>query len=228
MSRKRENAAVSDVTRKVPEVTKIELCARTAGRCEFAGCNKYVFEHHLTRRPGNFGQLAHIVAFSDNGPRAGAASGTAAVHSISNLMLLCPTCHKHVDDNEELFPVELLKAWKKSHESRIELVTGLGPDMQTAIVQLKANIGGQPVGIPAPHVYEAVAPRYPRDTIGFVIDLTSLNAEDASFYTSAQQLMERRIEMLFAPGMEPQETRHISLFALVRIPLHLSAESGRT
>jgi len=195
------------------------LAVAAGGRCEFAGCNKFLFEHHLTRRRGVFGQNAHIISYSKRGPRAATKSGSKAVHDIANLLLLCPDCHKQIDDEEERFPPEVLRQYKDTHEGRIRLLTGLGPDLRTEIVQLKANVAGQPVGIPAPHVYEAVAPRYPADTQGFVIDLTNLQCEDATFYASAEKVVRRRVDQLFAAGLEPKGARHLSVFALAPIPI---------
>jgi len=195
------------------------LAVAAGGRCEFAGCNDFLFEHHLTLRGGVFGQNAHIIAFSEDGPRAAAESNTEAVHAIGNLLLLCPKCHKYVDDEPSQFPTEVLREYKRVHEARVRLVTGLGPDLRTEIVQLKATVAGQNVGIPAPHVYEAVAPRYPADAQGFVIDLTALQCEDGSFYASAEKVIRRRVDQLFAPGVEPKGARHLSVFALAPIPV---------
>jgi hypothetical protein len=158
------------VSRHIPDKTRLMLAVAAGGRCEFAGCNDFLFEHHLTLRRGVFGQNAHIIAYAEDGPRATGKSGTDAIHDIGNLMLLCPRCHKQVDDEPSQFPVEVLREYKSAHENRVRLVTGLGPDLRTEIVQLKAMVAGQNVGIPAPHVYEAVAPRYPADAQGFVVD----------------------------------------------------------
>ncbi len=42
------NAAISDETRSVPWTTRLQLSVRAGGRCEFHGCNKPLFEHHVT------------------------------------------------------------------------------------------------------------------------------------------------------------------------------------
>jgi hypothetical protein len=90
-----------DISRSIPEKTRLILAVAAGGRCEFAGCNDFLFEHHLTLRRGVFGQNAHIIAFSEDGPRASAKSGTPEVHDIANLLLLCPECHKHVAAGDE-------------------------------------------------------------------------------------------------------------------------------
>lgn len=209
----------AEISRHIPDKTRLMLAVAAGGRCEFAGCNDYLFEHHLTLRGGVFGENAHIIAFSEDGPRAADVSGTPRVHEIGNLLLLCPECHKQIDDETDRFPADVLGQYKVAHETRVRLVTGLGPDMRTEVVQLKANVGGQPVGIPAPHVYEAVAPRYPADTQGLVIDLTGLQCEDSTFYASAEKVIRRRVEQLLAPGVEVKGARHLSVFALAPIPV---------
>src|SRR5258706_16288352 len=88
---------VKDVTRHIRWPRKLLLAVRAGGRCEFDGCPEYLFEHHVTLREGNFAQLAHIVAFSEVGPRAEAGNRPADVHSLDNLMLLCHRCHKLID-----------------------------------------------------------------------------------------------------------------------------------
>jgi hypothetical protein len=206
------------VSRNIPGKTRLLLAVVAGGRCEFAGCNDFLFEHHLTLHGGVFGQDAHIVAFAEGGPRAGEASGTEDVHNVNNLMLLCTRCHKLVDDRPDEFPVDVLDGYKRAHETRIRLVTGLGPDLRTEIVQLKGNVGGQPVGIPAAQVWTAVNPRYPADARGHVVDLTALQAEDATFYASAEKIIRRRVDAIFAPAVQTQVARHLSVFALAPIP----------
>lgn len=208
-----------DISRSLKDATRLALAVAAAGRCEFAGCNDFLFEHHLTRRGGVFGQNAHIIAYAKRGPRAGKESGALGVHDIGNLLLLCPKCHKQIDGEPDRFPVDVLREYKRDHEARIRLVTGLGPELRTEIVQLKATVAGQAVGIPAPHVYEAVAPRYPADAQGFVIDLTNLACEDGTFYASAEKVIRTRVDQLFAPGVEVKVARHLSVFALAPIPV---------
>src|SRR5688572_21007736 len=95
--------------RRLKRLPEIQLFVRAGGRCEFAGCNAYLLEHHLTLTPGNFAQAAHIVAFSSRGPRADAKMSAAYINDLSNLMLLCQPCHKLIDDHPNDHPVNRLK-----------------------------------------------------------------------------------------------------------------------
>lgn len=207
-------------SRHIAPATKILLAARSGGRCEFSGCNRDLFEHPLTLQDGNFSEHAHIVAFSELGPRGKQSVQPHDINSSDNLMLLCAPCHKLIDDRPDEYPREVLEAYKRDHEDRIRLVTGLGPDLRTTVMQLKAKIAGDAVDIPATHIYEAVAPRYPTDKRGYVIDLTSFGQDDVDeYYQLAGREIKQKVRALYEPGMDVESTRHISLFALGAIPL---------
>jgi hypothetical protein len=63
------------------------------------------------------GEVAHIRASSPFGPRY----DPAGLHdSLDNLLVLCPNCHRHIDQDVTSFPVDRLRAWL--WEQRIELV----------------------------------------------------------------------------------------------------------
>src|SRR5260370_6274897 len=163
--------------------------------------------------------MAHIVAFREDGPRGKSELRPAYINDVGNLMLLCPQCHKLIDDHPDQYTVPVVEKFKEAHEDRICHVTSLGPDHKTMVVQLKARIAGQAIAIPVAQATQAVAPRYPTDAKGYLIDLTSIDAEGTAFTDAACQQIKRRIERLYDPGMDVAETRHISLFALAPIPL---------
>lgn len=225
-NRKRQNklqfeSAVQRVpSRKIKESTKLILFVRAGGRCEFDGCNEYLLRHPLTQDEGNFGQMAHIVAFKREGPRGRTSLRPQDINNVDNLMLLCPHCHKLVDkERPQDYTRETLERYKRDHESRIFTLTATKADRKTTVVQLKSRIGGQSVAIPAADVRQAVSPRYPDDPRGFIIDLTPMRTEDNNFLQAAASTINTEVQRLYAPGMEVETTRHISLFALAPIPL---------
>lgn len=205
--------------RRINPTTALLLYVRAAGRCEFAGCNKYLLEHHLTLAPGNYGQQAHIIAFSRRGPRANIKLPAAYINRIDNLMLLCPECHKLIDGNPGLHPVARLKREKAAHEDRIHHLTGIASDLKTTVVQFKARIAGRTVSIPFAQIARAVEPRYPIDRKGIVIDLTAISATGTEFVQVAQQEIVQKIGQLSAVRLDPGETQHVSVFAMAPIPL---------
>ena len=212
-------------SRHIKPLTQLLLFVHAGGRCEFDGCNKYLLEHPLTLALGNFGQMAHVVAFRRDGPRGGALR-PQDINELGNLMLLCPSCHKLIDASPAQFPVPVLEKYKETHEARVKHVTGLSPDLKTTVVQLKAKIAGQVVAIPAAHVTSAVAPRYPVALPGHIIDLTGFESE--GFLAAATDAIKRRVETICAAGSDIHDSRHISLFALAPIPLliYLGRELG--
>lgn len=64
-------------------------------------------------------KICHISAASPGGPRYNPLMTDEQRRSFDNLILLCDEHHIIIDnkDNEAEFPVELLKKWKRDHES---------------------------------------------------------------------------------------------------------------
>lgn len=208
------------LVRNAPPLTRILLSVQAGGRCEFKGCNRYLFEHHLTLSRGNFSQMAHIVAFSDKGPRGGMNKKKIKIaHNIDNLLLLCPSCHKEIDDHPNEYKISLLKGYKKEHEKRIKELTGLAPDLKTTIIEFKARINEQPVSISKSHIRKAIAPLYPRDDDGIVIDLNNISDKSPGYIDLACNEIKKSIQRLYASENMSTDLLHISLFALGSIPL---------
>lgn len=163
--------------------------------------------------------MAHIIAFSEAGPR-GSSLRPKDINSLENLMLLCPQCHKLIDDEPDKFPVTTLRQNKEDHENRIRDVTGAGPELRTEVIQLKGRIGGQPVDIPAPHVREAVLPRYVADQRGHVIDIAAcLTTETEETFKAALDIIRHDLRVCFGGGIDGRQVRHFSVFALAPIPV---------
>ena len=210
---------VSVQARNIPPLVRLQLFVRAGGRCEFDGCNKYLLEHPLTLTEGNFAEVAHVVAFKPDGPRGKAGVRPTNINDAGNLMLLCPQCHKLVDDHPAEYSRRTLEEYKQRHESRICHVTGLGPDQKTSLLVVRTSIGGQTVAFPFDQIIEAISPRYPISRQGTLIDLTQLRSEGTAFYEAARNTIEQRVGRIFDPGGEVDQAGHISLFALAPIPL---------
>jgi hypothetical protein len=212
---------VKDVTRSIKPDNKLLLYVRAGGRCEFDGCNEYILSHQLTHKTINLGQMAHIVAFSTEGPRGDADGGERPVdiNDVDNLMLLCHRCHKLVDDHPKEYSRETLLNYKKAHEERIFWLTSASPDRQTTVLVLKSKIGGQTVKLSNAEIHEAVSPRYPASRAGTEIDLSKIIDEGDAFYTVAVKEIKHQIERVVSDVVEEEKTNHVSLFALAPMPL---------
>ena len=204
---------------KLSRHAELLLVACAGGRCEFRGCNEFLYPHPLTGETGNFSENAHIVAFREGGPRGDAADRPADIDAVENLMLICRRDHKLIDDNENRYTVEELRAHKREHEARIKRVTGLGPSMQTTVLQFTARIGEFKPVIGRAEVSAALLPRYPADGI-LDLDLTPLGGESAgAMYELACRRIDQEVGKLHAKGGCLEQTQHLSVFALAPIPL---------
>ncbi|MFJ8581812.1 hypothetical protein [Micromonospora sp. NPDC093277] len=93
------------------------LFALSGGCCAFPGCRLLLVDRgHDVTDPVNLTNIAHIRGAADDGPRADPALSVAARNAYPNLMLLCPTHHKLVDDHPDRYPVEVLVAYKAQLE----------------------------------------------------------------------------------------------------------------
>ena len=71
---------------------------------------------NLCRKKFNeLNEVAHIIAYSPNGPRGNIECDAEFINSYENLILLCPTCHRKVDDNPDEFSAEILINKKQEH-----------------------------------------------------------------------------------------------------------------
>lgn len=222
-SGKRQGGKASPVrrVRRIPVETARLLAVRAGGRCEFRGCNGYLFEHGVTKRKGNFAEQAHIVAFSEYGPRGQDDARPEDIHDVDNLMFLCPSCHKTIDDDPDDFPVARLKGFKADHEDRIRRVTGLGPDAEVVVCVVKAPIAGAHIDLPRTHLLGAISPMWPTESRFIEIDLSDLDGqrESAGFLEVARAKIDREIDRLFAPDGPVSRVPRIAAFALAPIPL---------
>ena len=127
--------------RKDPASATVNLLwALAAGHCELCGSD--VTNTLLSGRQGKYGQVAHIEASSPGGPRYNEAQTDDECNSIDNLMLLCPACHKFIDENAFDFGVEFLKGRKRSHEASVKAaVDAIGPVLSD-VITLGMRVGG--------------------------------------------------------------------------------------
>ena len=203
----------------ISQPTTLALFSRAAGRCQFRGCNDLLIEHHVTKGIGIFAEKAHIVAYSEKGPRGG-EDRPADINSLDNLMLLCARCHKLVDDHPARYTVENLRTDKVLHEERIRRLTGLDQNHETTVVVMKARVGADIVQVTEGDVVDAIAPFYPDSNGFFTIDLTGIEGSGPEFYGAASKEIWRQLRRLMD---RDRELKRLSLFAIGPMPalMHL-------
>lgn len=206
--------------KRIPEKTRLELWIKSAGRCEFKGCNTPLWYNGLTLSPSNFAEFAHIIGASKDGPRGNDNSEELQI-DFSNLMLLCSKCHKEIDDFPERYPIELLKKWKHDHEYRIEVQTNFPEEIhKSTILTFNVNIGDRNVPINFEALRNAMFPKYPSDAKGIKIERTDFDRfGDENYWTVTATDIKRKIEKELSLGVTENPIKHLSIFAIAPMPL---------
>lgn len=199
------------------------LWGKAAGRCQYKGCNKCLYEDGLTKAEFNTAYIAHIVADKPNGPRGDAIRSDQLKHSLSNLMLMCDAHHRLIDKVDVAgHPESVLLAMKKAHEDRMALISGISEDMASEIVIYKANIGKHSPVL----TYEALSPfllptHYPAQKRA--IDLGLANSpfrdKDARFWAVEEENLVTQFNEQIRPKLRSGNTTHFSIFAFAPMPL---------
>lgn len=206
----------------IPKKVENQLWARAAGRCEFRGCNKILYTDDLTKLKDNLSVISHIIAYEKNGPRGHETLSDQLKIDITNLMLTCKDHGKIIDSKEyeEKYSVELLREYKKEHEDRIKLLTGILEDFKTHVLLFFAPIGGRTFNIDQNQIFQALHPRYPSTEYPYSIDLTDFcKVETKDGWLYLRRTIDEKFKDIFKNGANRKEFNHISIFALAPIPL---------
>ena len=207
---------------KIPAKVKQNLWFAAHGRCEFRGCNKRLDISGVSMDKCNISNYAHIIGDSPDGPR-GCEHSQELATSPDNLILLCPECHKLVDnEGTEKYTVEILKEMKKEHEDRIDRVTAIQPAMKTLIVTYRPKIRFDQPFFSKDVLHNCIFPeRYPATSEPIEIQMknSSLNDIDSEFWTTESLQMQRVCNERVFPYLDNAEVPHISLFAMGPQPL---------
>jgi hypothetical protein len=199
--------------------TERQLYGRSAGRCEFQGCNRFLLEHHVTFARGNFAKKAHIVAYSGGGPRALEDFDRQVIDDETNLMLVCPTCHDLIDGDPGFYTVELLRGYKQVHEGRVYRLTDISISGSPRVIALSACVRGQAGSITDPEIGKALHPEAvdPRDIVRF--DFNEFDDRAPGYWTTIGYEVRKRIQSYIDNPPAGQSTQPIQVFAVARMPV---------
>lgn len=121
-----------------PGITDIKLLfARSGNRCAFPKCcAPMALNNTLT------GEVCHINGARPGSARYDPAQSDVERHAYANLVLMCPTHHTVIDDDEETYTVDRLRKIKAAHEAQSDQI----PDAEAApvaeaFIQSVTNIG---------------------------------------------------------------------------------------
>ena len=111
---------LSNMTSKARDYTPTtikRLFLLSCNQCAAPNCNNSLeAKDNLTI----IAKICHIEAASPDGPRYNPIMSDDDRRDFNNLILLCDECHSIIDnkENEDKYPVELLKQWKSDHENK--------------------------------------------------------------------------------------------------------------
>ncbi|MBA9068846.1 hypothetical protein FHR71_002596 [Methylobacterium sp. RAS18] len=209
---------------RIPPKTQIELWARSAGRCEYRGCNRDLVGDLISgREDGTFGFIAHVVADSPEGPRGDPIRSPLLARDIKNLMLLCATHHKGVDvDYLAEHPEDVLLAMKAEHEDRIGIVAGIDEDRASYVIRFAASIGSNSALVDTRSIFMAMPPdRHPAEGKTIDLELSGCDYQDheEQYWVFQRDNLRRLFARKVKERIEQGEVRHLSVFALAPQPL---------
>jgi len=94
------------------------LWGRAAGRCAVSTCRVELYVEKTEHDPAvPIGDIAHMHAHGDSGPRAVQSLSAKQRNSYENLILLCKNCHARLDGQKNRNTVEVIQQIKFDHEA---------------------------------------------------------------------------------------------------------------
>ena len=213
-----------EVSRSISQPVQLMLWGKAAGRCEFEGCNKSLWQSDVTKEQVNIAQKAHIWAFSPDGPRGNAGIEQDEINDINNLMLVCHQCHRLIDQDKKgnRYSTELLHQMKLKHEQRIELVTAIAPEKSSHVLLYGANVGSQSSVITYRKAANAMMPEfYPAESSAIELGLqrSPIDDDKDGYWELEKRVLEEQFDNLVAPRLSNGDIKHLSVFALAPQPL---------
>jgi hypothetical protein len=112
-------AATKAPKRQYSPVTLKILFGLSGNKCAAPDCNNPIIKAGTAHSDDMvLGQICHIYALSNKGPRGKSGLTEAEKNAPDNLILCCPTHHAVVDGQYETYPASLLLEWKEKQERK--------------------------------------------------------------------------------------------------------------
>lgn len=101
------------------------LCTKSGNRCAMPDCRKILVVDGTSTDPASLvAEMAHIRGEKPVAARYDAGMSDVERNSHHNLIFVCPSCHKKIDDQPNTYTVEKLFDIKREHEGWINTLTG--------------------------------------------------------------------------------------------------------
>jgi hypothetical protein len=106
--------------------TRKMLWGRSGNCCAFPDCNKELVSDidETDDDVSILGEEAHIIAEESGGPRGSDEISVEQRNKYNNLILLCHDHHKIIDDHPLKYTIEILREYKRKHESKVGQLRG--------------------------------------------------------------------------------------------------------
>lgn len=214
------------------EPEKRKLWVKAGGRCTL--CKRYLLEGNLTAQTLFLGEDAHIVGqrSSSRSPRGISNLPEADRDKADNILLACSTCHTEIDKTlaAKVMTVEVLRKKKAEHENEIFHQTGLTYDRRTTILRIQGWVRGAITELGREDAALAViwsSNRFPfflpaYDQQSIELDLRNIDGEEdgtPAYYAIAQRKIDQIVADRIREGVQSNQIKHISIFAIARLPL---------
>jgi hypothetical protein len=138
-------------------------------------------------------------------------------------MLVCHGCHRTIDQDKRgtRYSAALLRRWKKEHEERIVIVTGIRPNMKSHVVLYGANIGEEASRLNPREAADALFPhRYPASDRPVALSMQWAGKDaDPDYWKNEERNLVSLYDRSLRPILEDAHAQHCSVFALAPMPL---------
>ena len=120
--------ASSPVPRSIQVSDVKKLFGLSGAWCAFPSCEHRLVVSNTEEDPAVvIGEMAHIVPYSNDGPRGDHYVPENLRNRYENLILLCPTHHTQVDAQPRSYPPDDLRRWKRIVEARVNSLSKAVP-----------------------------------------------------------------------------------------------------
>lgn len=200
--------------------TQRAVWARSGGICARPGCGVVLYEDPVLLKTRLFGELAHNVAASEDGPRGDATRSPHFSDDPDNLILLCPSCHTLVDKPgwQLDYPESLLAEWKHQHEGAIR-VAGQHSHGRVAIALHYLGVIGRQVAAGSPNtIFHAAIQRglvLTQKPFELRVDASAYTPQSPEYWRHIVAEVRRQVGLL---QMQGPSRPAIGLFGLADMP----------